>query len=398
MALGENIIKDNKNSNTKDLSSDLSDVTLEISPKDIKEVCSQWNSKITSIDLSSIDVESVFSSLISVGVGTSYFPSLKKALAKAEKMVSSTSNLISTASQEQEGIQNYYGNRQGNNNYYGTPTGSSGSSDSNSYGSNSGITGTDFNIPSALEDIPGADDEIEEEDVIINTEFIDKINELDAESYIEFMKALGNIDEGLLPYLVDSEYASKLKKYLLEAPNISDDLKKIISQMDENELQVTLLSIVTDESAITDVSKSIIYKYTTLLSEKDELKDINKSQIFLKSVDIVDKFFDTTLKSDKVQEELLKVYEGNSIEELDDFSVAFVKTAIDELCEKNNIDYETLLTDPKNADKVKKSVSDLSKSLSYFKAVNSLGDEAAVLIYDSLIQEDGSDSKKTNNI
>ncbi len=376
MSIGDDVINRTleKNKKTKkDLSSELSDQTLETSPNNIKEICTKWKTAISSIDLSSVDVESIFAPLINVGVGTAYFPSLKQAIAKAEKSVNSTSNLVSSAAQEQSDINNQYNNQQNNNNYTG---------------GNCGRRTTTADTPINPDDIPSADDELTDEDLVVNTEFADQISKLDANSYIEFMKSLGSIDGGLLPYLVDTEYATKLKEYLLSAPNISEDLKKIIAEMDENELQVTLLSIVTNESAITDASKSIIYNYTTALSQMDKLKDIKTSQLFLKSVDIVDVLFDKELKSETIQDDLLQVYEGNSVEDLDDFSTNLVKSTIDEICKNNNIDYEMLLTDPNNLEKIKEGIADISKTLSYFKAINSLGDEAAELIYQSLIKSD----------
>ena len=370
-------LKRKNETDTSSLAGDLSDVSLELSPNDIKDVCSQWKSSLTSIDLSSIDVESAFSSLVSVGVATSYIPSLKQALSKGEKSTLATINMINTVANEQSGIDQQYNSRQNGGIRSGSDnTGGGGGCPPTS----SGVTAT----PAALDDELAVEDPVTEEELVINDEFVDDIKKLNSDSYIELMKYLGNIDGGLLPYLVDTEYASKLKEYLLASPNLSEDLKKKIMEMDENELQVTLLSIVTDESAISDVSKSIIYKYTELLSSKEGLEGFKQSDLFLQNVDRLDEVLEATYTSENVQESLLKIYDGD-VEELDENLVQFLRSAVDEFCESKNIDYETLLTDSSKSEEVKEYLADLSKTLSYFKAVNSLGSEAAELLYSSLI-------------
>lgn len=358
--------------------SDLSDVNLEISPNDIKDVCSQWKSKLASIDLSSIDVESTFDSLVSVGVATSYIPSLKLALSKGEKSTLAAINMVNYAAEEQDGLDQQYNNRQngGFRNGALNSGGGGGGGDSTSSFENA--------IPAALGDELAIEDTVTEEELVINDEFVEDIKKLDSKSYIELMKYLGKADGGLLPYLVDTEYATKLKEYLLASPNLTEDLKKKIMEMDENELQVTLLSIVTDESAISDISKSIIFKYTELLSSKEGLEGFKQSDLFLQNVDKLDEILEATYTSNNIQESLLKIYDGD-IKEIDENLIQFLRSAVDEFCESKNIDYESLLTDSSKSGEIKEYLTDLSKTLSYFKAVNSLGSEAAEMLYSSLI-------------
>ena len=145
--------------------SDLSDVNLEISPNDIKDVCSQWKSKLASIDLSSIDVESTFDSLVSVGVATSYIPSLKLALSKGEKSTLAAINMVNYAAEEQNGLDQQYNNRQKSGFRNGAGNSGGGGGDSTSSFENA--------IPAALGDELAVEDTVTEEELVINDEFVE---------------------------------------------------------------------------------------------------------------------------------------------------------------------------------------------------------------------------------
>ncbi len=371
--------------------SSLSDVTLEVEPDNINDVCSQWQSKILAANISSIDIAGTFSPLTNVGVGTAYIPSLQTAFSQAEALILSVSNTIKGAAEDQAGIDNQY-QSQDQNSYRGGNS-SGGGHKSGKKTSDTTSTSISAAIPT-IEPVEIPDDsqtgtDNTDKKVEINTDFVNRISELDATSYIKFMTALGSIANGnLLELLVDENSASNLKKKLLESPNLDADLKKVISEMDENELQVTLQSILTSETAISDLSKSIIYNYTESLSNDTNLTilKVSKEVQFFNQVDELFNTVNTLITKENLQQNLLSIYDGNGVAELGEKSVSFIKTVVESLSKMNNLTYEQLLTDKANEKKVLDSFTDLSRSLSYFRTVNTMGMEASQLLYNNLMK------------
>ena len=60
--------------------SELSDTTITVDADAIDDICNNWNNKVASVDLGSIDVDSSFSALVGCEIATKYVPSLKNAL------------------------------------------------------------------------------------------------------------------------------------------------------------------------------------------------------------------------------------------------------------------------------------------------------------------------------
>lgn len=363
-----------------DESDDLSDVTLEVDTSNLKSVCQEWESKITSIDLSSIDVTSIFAPLTNSSIGTAYIPSLKTALDKVESMILSTSRAIKEAANSQEEVDDQYKKRNKSYSDY--------SDDGKKDDKKDDDKDDDKNDDKQNEDEETKDND--KEDLKVNTDFVSRIEKLDSDSYISFMTALGSISNGeLLAYVVDTKYASKLKQALLSSPNISEDLKKIISEMDENELQVTLQSILTNEKILSDYSKSIIYTYTEELAKStniDVLK-VSKEAQFFNNVDDFFNTIDALVKSDNLQDNLLTIYDGSSpVTSLSEESTNFVRIAVDKLSEKENVKYDELLTNKAHLNTIKESLTDLSKSLAYFRTVNTMGIEAAQLLLSNALK------------
>ena len=372
-------------------SSGLSDVTLEVQPDNINDVCSQWQSKILSANLSSIDIAGTFAPLTNAGVGTSYIPSLQTAFAQAESMILSVINTIQNAANEQAGIDE--NQNQGQQSYGGGYSGGGGGGKRKKSGD-----ATEGVVPAATiptidpVEVP-SDDQTDADNtdkkVEINTEFVNKISALDSESYIKFMTVLGSIANGnLLELIADENSASDLKKKLLESPNLDADLKKIISEMDENELQVTLQSILTSETAVSDLSKSIIYNYTESLANDTNLTilKVSKEVQFFNQVDELFNTVNTLVTKENLQQNVLSIYDGDGVAELGESSVSFVRSVVDSLSKINNATYEDLLTDKSKEKVVKDAFTDLSKSLSYFRTVNTMGMEASQLLYNNLMK------------
>ena len=361
--------------------------TLVLYTDAIARTSSTWKSSFEGSGISDINVESAFSSLVEAGVGTSYIPSLKKALSKAESSVLATINSLNQLAQNQNNNDDKWNNY--NNSY---PRG------------NNNPPGGNYNPPAGTNPPTSTEPPTNPPvDLKVNKDFVDKVSKLSTEEYSELMTALGSIkNEELLSYLVDPNQASALKKYLLDKVNLPADLKQLVSEMDENELQLSLMSILTDETTIPDISKNVIYNYTELLSKKTNLQDSELSKYFFYNVDDFSSIVDAALKDDdKMQKLLLNLYEGNDVKDVlsdlgikdittaaggvGEVSVEFIRSTVDEICKKNGIDYESLLTDQSKKELLKGELSGISKGLSYFKAVNGLGDEASDLLFQNFI-------------
>ncbi len=353
------------------ISAQLSDKTLELKPNSLSEVCSNWQAKVFKIDIASIDVVSVFSPLTNVGIGTSYIPSLKKALDNADNLVLSANSTIKETIEEQTAVDDKYyrkerSTRHGNR------------SNSNSSG---GVNGTSSNQGTSVDN--------KNKKVEINRDFIDVIKSLDEEKYIKFMTVLGAASNGnLLQYLVEEQSASELKALLLSSPNIDKDLKKIILEMDENELQVTLQTMFTEKTAITDLSRTIIYKYTENLAN-DSNVDMIKATTTNQFYDNVDELYDdvNSLKEKTdLQENASAIYNGDANDGVSENSAKFLKTAIDEIAASNKMTADELLNNSSNSDKLKNGLASLSKDLSFFRTINTMGEEASEVIYNNLVK------------
>ena len=368
-------------------SNSLSDETLEIHPNNLNDVCQQWEKSVVQADLSSINVEGAFSPLTSAGVGVSYIPTLATALKKIETSLLSASKMISSAVEEQVGVDDTYNNRvTGGNSYSG----------GNQGGRNSGNGGN--NLPSGGNNPTGGGDDKPptepptddpKKKIKINKNFINKINTLDSDSYIAFITALGSILKGnMSDYLTDEDKAGKLKKKILESPNIDADLKKIISEMDENEIQITLKSLITEKTKFSDVTKEIIYNYTEELvqSSLGLTPMISKNSEFLKQVDVIFDTLQSTIKRSDNMETLLKIYDGDVPQDSKKETADFVRSAFDTMAKKLNVNTSDFFTNNSYNGIVIDQMKDLSKSLGFLKMTNNcLGEEQSLKIFDSIM-------------
>ena len=312
---------------------DLSDITLMMDLEQINDTCNNWASKVKGIDLSGVDVTGVFSPLTSVGVASSYIPSLKNTLVKAEELVLSTKDTLFKTTDEQKVTDTEI--KQKND------TSSTGGTFYAGGGGNSGGSGTSERTSTKVDN--------KKKKVTINTNFLNVVNTLDKNAFIGLMTALVDIRNNFKQYLTDTEYAEELKKKLLESPNLTDDLKEKILQMDAKELQATLTSILGNQK-ISDFSKEIIELF---LSNHDQ-------NSFYKNVPEFFKTIDELSKSNNINKDLLSIYDGNS--DKDDESTKLVRSIVDKLAEDNNMSYEDLLNGSNN-NMLKDNLSSLGKDL-----------------------------------
>ncbi|MBR1386732.1 MAG: hypothetical protein IJ568_07875 [Bacilli bacterium] len=328
---------------------DLSDISLSIDFEQLDSICNTWASKVQSIDISAVDVTGAFSSLMTVEVATGYVPSLKSALQKAEELVlNTTKNLLITTDEQKttdaEITQKNTTTSTGGNYYSGSSGGSHGSGESE-------VT------HKASTKVDNAKKKVD-----INTVFKNEISKLDRNAFIGLMTALSNITSNFLQYLTNTDYATELKKYLLASPNLTDDLKKKILEMNAEEIQVTLMSIL-KEQKISLFSKEIITMYLN-----NNQSNYNQDK-FLNNISSFKKVIDDLINDENTSEKMLKLYDGDL--PIEDEKSELVKTIVDKLSDDNSISYEELLNGENN-DALKTNLEYLSKDLSYYEVVNKL--------------------------
>lgn len=355
----------------------LSDVTIDIQVDNLKDICTSWNQSVTQVDLASVNVKQSFLALTDCDVAVSYIPSLENALSQIASLVTSVCEIIQTAGDEQAAI---------DDNFY-TQTGTSTDSGYNSSGSNGGGSNTNYgggdssSISSGggfVSSNPTTSVDNSNLNVTINTDMIDTIKGLDFNSYNNFMTSLASIvtdKVSLTTYLSNSAYASVLKTSLLEAKSSPDSLKKIIADMDSNVLQATLYALMTDTTVVTDISKSVMYTYLEQLANQTNLSltDMFKNQDSLVKIftefNEVSKVINNVILSDKMNQTLVDIYDGNSISGISSSNITLIRGFIDKIATNKNITAEALLTDSSNSSYLNQSFQEIGKAYKYIGSI-----------------------------
>lgn len=362
---------------------ELSDQTIEVDPNGITDVCTKWSRDVLTADLSTINVETAFQPLTSVGVATAYIPSLKTALEKVENMILSASNYVKQAAQEQSDVDEKSSQKDRD---YNTDTGNGRKSSRSSNNNNNGNNNNNNNSGNSNNDNTTVDDtqaDNTQAELDINT-VVESVNKMTYESYIKFMTALEALTSGkLTEYLTEESYAESLKKLILESPEFTEDFKASVKDMDAKDVQILLQNILVNKDNVSDLSKTIIGNYTESQSEKSELTAASPSNGFFDDVDSVNKDFTSILNDSNISKKLLEIYDGSDTE-VDDKTMDFVRTTVDELAKSKNMTYTELLSG-QNETMLKSEMESVSKSLTFFKTVSALDTSISGAIYKSII-------------
>ena len=323
-----------------------SDTKLKLNSSVLTTACSSWNSTISSVGLSSIDVNSTFSALMDCGVGTSFFPSLSASLKSLDTLTTSISSLISTTVSQQEETDNKAA-EEASNNTYGNSTYDRTSSGGAAAVETVNKTDTgDYDVDNKKNDVSIKEDN--------KTDSV----ELDTIEQNELAAALSSIyDEDTPTNWATAEDASVVKEQLLESPNISDDVKEKIAEMDENEVQTTLTNILSSGDTVSDFSKTVISVFD------NDLKNNFKNATIYDSADSIAKVFNYISKEKNAQQALKELYFGTSIiDKVDDNVVTFARSFVDLMATANNVSYEDILNDSKYQEDLIEEMEDISKS------------------------------------
>ena len=323
-----------------------SDETLKVNSTNLVDTCNEWKNKVSSIDLSSIDVSSTFSALIDLGIGTSYFSSLQTALTRADKLATNISTLIDMSATDQEEVddnnaQEASDNSYGNAKYDRDSSSDSGSSAASSVADSSAGTYTADNSS---------------EDTSINSDNETQENSLDTSEEEEVVTALEELNESKTTIeLIEED--SVIKNTLLESQYISDDLKEKIATMDENEIKTELSNILESSDLLSDFSKSIIQIFD------NDLKNNFEEATVVDSASSISKVYELISKESNFQEQIKEIYLGSTlIEEVDDSVITFTRSYVNLLASTYNVSYEDILNDSKYQEVLLDGIEDIKES------------------------------------
>lgn len=350
-------------------SSQLSDKDLSVDVSSLTEACNSWNSAVMAADLGSIDVSGSFSALTSNGIGAGYIASLQTALQQSDKLAMNISSLISASAQEQEDADES-GAEESEDSSYSSYSVTPGGGSSNNGNVNTGSYESNNS----------------NEDLNINEKAETETAQLTNDDYVSIVKEFQNIFNGeLYEYLFNTDSASVIKEKLLSSPNISDDLKQKISNMDQNEIQTNLKSIYTSGAMVSDFSKIIV-----TIFDNDLRNNFKNATIFDSSKSIAD-VYSFLSKQTNFQDQLKEIYFGSStLQKVDDNVIYFTRNFVDTVATASNATYEEILSDSKYKDTLLSEIKDLSNTFSVIEGTKTLGDEAKKTLYSNIIiKEEG---------
>ena len=325
----------------------------------INEITESLENKIKSINITSIDISGILSPLTSLGIATNLASSLKRKIQDVEDNVIDACRNILKLTDEQTTTDNEFTTKERDvrestrGGYY-----RNGGTDYNSSGD---VSTSETSVDNSSKDLN------------INTSYKNKLMSLDANSYTGLMVALYLLKGGLLKYLESDDLAQDLKNELLNNPNLSDDVKKVIMEMDPETLRIELIDIIGNTNILSDTSKRLIYNYfnytgnaNTLLSNAHKYLEAGKK-----------------LLEGDAQKNLLDLYDGDKTN--DENSDNFYKLFTDLVASDNDVTAESLLTGESHTELVNKELSETVKTLSYLEAISSFDDSTKMEIVNKIV-------------
>ena len=319
--------------------------TMSINTTEINNICSEFNSKVSSIDLGSIDVAGAFEPLTSQGILTSYVSSLKDALTSISENCTNISSILSNLASTQEGIDDagkknadttYFGNDTGNGNGNGNGNGSS-TSGSHSTGTNNG------NSSVGVQSGEGSNSQSE-------------LNEIATTTALETLLSILSTS----PTAITSEERASYLKELL---------------MDPTELQAYLKKIYNGELVINDATVSVTYDILERISketniELTELVSEENIDTIREKVEEMSQEYITLFNSNNLQQDLQSIYDGTGVEGKDEDFVSSVRTIIDVIAINEETTGDQLLLEAGNVDTLKTEIGKVTESLGQLRIMS----------------------------
>ena len=356
----------------------ISEETLMVNSSNLTEECNKWTQNVSSVGLSSIDVSGTFSALTDLGIGTSYFTSLKTALERADKLATNISKLIDMSATDQEEVDDKSAS-DASSNSYGNATYDRSNSNNSSSGGSAVASVSESDTGSYTADNTDSNTSIKSENETLEST-LDDIEE--AELVAAFQSI---VDESSILEITDLEDYTHIKDLLLESPYLTDDLKEKISSMDENEIITTLSNILVSGELLSDFSKSLITTFDT------ELKNNYEKATIYDSADSISKVYEYLQKESNFQDQIKEIYFGVSeIEQVDENVITLTRSFVDLLATANNVTYEEILNDPKFQTALLEGMEDINESFHVLSVANEISNDKTSELYSNIIVGDES--------
>ena len=335
---------------------ELSDKEIFLNVSSISDLCSSWNSRVNALNLTADRVNSDFSTFVSYGILENYIKCLATAINSLTATISQVNTQINNTKNNQVDVDyqysggnnnsgtNYNGSNSsgGSNNYGGSNYTSSGGNHSNT-SSNTSVNNNNHNTNIGVGSSTTPVNGITDNDYLgISTELFSIATSTNT--------LLGNL-------LSDEKQATVIKEKLLASVNISDELKNVITSMEPEVLRQTLKSMYSNgllKDSMSSDSISYLYKYLEKVAALNEIsvselitnsthKELLYSSIndYNAAVGHLDKLANNSIIA--VRNNLLQIYDGDQIQDLNKNVVDSVRNVLDILSENNDTSYEYLL-------------------------------------------------------
>ena len=313
---------------------------------------------------------------------TEFINSLTETYTFSEKINTALAQYISSINSEEDKEPDP-GTDSGSNPSYGG--GGSGSSGSNNSG-NSDSNNEDNNL---IPIVPPVN-----EGTQINNDMVKSIEDLDikdldgvVDSLIDMAKEKG---KGIDEILNDETTSEELKKLLLSSPYITDELKSLLNTLDSGAIRQTMLSIMKGEKTeafeLNALNVGIVYAYLMQIAGENgitveqllldsQYTEILKTTLgeFSDVVDIIKQWDE--LPATEYQEQLLKIYDGDGINDLKPGAVNIIRTFSEYISDATEIACEELLTNTNYAEVLKSATQQFGKTAIYMNAASNFSTE-----------------------
>ena len=356
-----------------------SDKEILLNVSSISDLCATWTNRVNSLNLTSERITSDFSIFTSYGILSNYFTSLSTAVNFLTQNVSEINKQISSAKEQQIIVDDDYSVEQDQVYYdYNTNIGSNSDSGSNTTVNNNNYD-TNINNNTVSNTNNGNSGSSAPNSVEITT---NTLSILSLQDYLGLSIALGSIVKTSnlsLSQLLSTNNATIVKDMLLKSPNVSETIKQIIVSMDPNVLIAELKMLVSNGTINVVDSENIKYLHdylgniakTNNTTIGELVTDSNKKGLLYDSVNYykgaVNHFNNISNNGIiSIRRDLLNIYDGDGISDMDSNVVSSVRSIIDSLASDSHSSYEYLLN---NGKAIVDAVSTVSDSKSFVGAL-----------------------------
>ena len=363
--------------------STLSDQRISVTD-DLVDACEEWNRVTISTNINPDSVVGAFSPLTSQEIAVSYMTSLKNALEKVNKIIVQTSTNIKQVVADQRAVDETANNNAQQGLDYTKPTSNGGGYRGGGGGGSKKPTEKEEEKEKEIKEKEVEETEVENKDKDLDiNKVLEIFDHLPFDSFIKFMEVLAKLPAGELTELLTNESkGSELVKVLLDSPNIPEEFKALIKDVDSKKVQGAIQSILVKGKNVSEYAKLVVSDYAETAKEKAEMgiNNSNNDEDFLDELGAIgDEINETVCASNKkITDNVLEIYDGANVDVTDN-TMDFVRSAVDVLSEANKMSYVEVLSDV-NAEQLKDNVQELVKALEFFKTLGKLDSDISSTI------------------